>query len=80
MGEIPLIACIFQMYSLVPPERLRGSDLRREAEQTLASWGITGVSFKISGNKATFIHQGVSETCMVWDFIQKLNELALRSL
>lgn len=66
------------MYSLTPPERLRGSALTQEAQQTLASWGITGVSFKITGNRATFVYAGISETCMVWDFIQRLNELALR--
>ena len=65
------------MYSLVPPERLRGSALIKEAEQTLASWGLTGVSYKIRGNKVTFVHDGATRTVMVWDFISALNEIAV---
>jgi hypothetical protein len=67
-------------YSLVPPERLEGDDLAKEAEQTLASWGLTGVSFKLCGNRVRYVVNGEARQCMRWDFISELNELALESL
>ena len=67
-------------YSLIPPERLEGDDLIREAEQTLASWGLTGVSFKLRGNRVRYVVNGEAKEVMRWDFIQTLNELALETL
>lgn len=67
-------------YSLTPPERLEGADLIKEAEQTLASWGLTGVSFKLQGNRVRYVVNGEARQCMRWDFINQLNELALETL
>ncbi len=67
-------------YSLTPPERLEGADLIREAEQTIASWGLTGISFKLRGNRVHYMHKGESLQCMRWDWISRIQEIAIECL
>jgi hypothetical protein len=54
--------------------------LRLEADQTIASWGVTGLSYKIKGKFATISHDGKDYQCRTFQLIQMLNSIAVEAL
>jgi hypothetical protein len=51
--------------------------LKLEADQTIASWGVPGLSYRIAGKFAYVIHNGNETKCMKFNLIQLLNSVAV---
>lgn len=54
--------------------------LKLEADQTIASWGVSGLSYKISGKIATINFNGKETQCRTFQLIQMLNSIAVEAL
>ena len=60
-------------------ENIKGKLLRIECEQIIKSWGMTDTTVTLKGNYCTVSHPRGVFTCMRWDVMQRLNELALET-
>jgi hypothetical protein len=51
--------------------------LKLEADQTIASWGVAGLSYRVSGKFAYVIYNGTETKCMKFNLISMLNSVAV---
>lgn len=54
--------------------------LKRLADQTIASWNVDGLSYRISGKFAFVQFLGQEHKCMKFNLLQLLNHIAVESL
>lgn len=54
--------------------------LRLEADQTIASWGVDGLTYKIDGKFAVIDLNGNETKCRTFQLIQMLNSIAVENL
>ena len=65
---------------MAKPNELKGAALKREADQIILSWGLTDVTYKLTGNRATITTADRTVEVMRWDLCHQLNQLGAATL
>tara|TARA_B100001287_G_C22670946_1_gene525251 strand:- start:1927 stop:2121 length:195 start_codon:yes stop_codon:yes gene_type:complete len=55
-------------------------ELKLQADQTIASWGVPGLSYKLDGKFAVVTFKGQEHKCMKFNLLHLLNSLAVNEL
>lgn len=56
------------------------TSIETQANQTIASWGVDGLSYRIEGKFAFVVFNGTEQKCMKFNLINILNTVAVENL
>ena len=56
------------------------TSLETQANQTIASWGVEGLSYRIEGKFAYVVLNGIEQKCMKFNLLNILNSVAVDNI
>ena len=58
---------------------MKDKPLTRLADQTISSWGVSGLSYRLAGKFAYVHHNGEEQKCMKFNLLSLLNTIAVEA-